>query len=213
MSETGKRQISPVNTREEKRLTYRAMLQRYKTAITHEFYLEAILIDYACLEDRLRYLLYYIGVIRSESDYKITGAQSTRIKAYRDILRTYTVSDANMSISSISGKRNIVRSVFLMLLDENPRIDLSGITRLLRKQMGDPDRAKQVLGLLDRIENWCKYRNEVIHSLMNKNLDSLNQHLSEKAKEGHELFRELDKHVSWLKRKNIRGKIGLKTEG
>ena len=209
MSETNKRQISPVNTREEKRMTYRAMLQRYKTAIAHEFYLEAILIDYACLEDRLRYLLYYIGVIRSESDYKITGAQSTRMKTYRNILRKYTVSDANMTISSISGKRNIVKSVFLMLLDENQRNDSSDITRVLRKQMSEPDRAKQILELLDRIENWCKYRNEVIHSLMNKNLDSLYQCLSEKAQEGHELFRELDKHVSWVKRKNIRIRIGI----
>ena len=209
MSETNKRQISPVNTREEKRMTYRAMLQRYKTAIAHEFYLEAILIDYACLEDRLRYLLYYIGVIRSESDYKITGAHSTRIKTYRNILRTYTFSDANMTISSISGKRNIVKSVFLMLLDENQRNDSSDITRVLRKQMSEPDRAKQILELLDRIENWCKYRNEVIHSLMNKNLDSLYQRLSEKAQEGHELFRELDKHVSWVKRKNIRRRIGI----
>ena len=209
MSETNKRQISPVNTREEKRMTYRAMLQRYKTAIAHEFYLEAILIDYACLEDRLRYLLFYIGVIQSESDYKITGAQSTRIKTYRNILRTYMFSDANMTISSISGKRNIVKSVFLMLLDENQRNDSSDITRVLRKQMSEPDRAKQILELLDRIENWCKYRNEVIHSLMNKNLDSLYQRLSEKAQEGHELFRELDKHVSWVKRKNIRRRIGI----
>lgn len=77
------------------------------------------------------------------------------------------------------------------------------------KKLDDRARAEDIFGLLDRIAACCGYRNEVIHSLMNKNLDSLYAGLAEKAEEGHQLFRRLDNHVSWVKRKKIRETMGI----
>ena len=64
---------------------------------------------------------------------------------------------------------------------------------------GDPD---EMLTILVAIEGWCKYRNEVIHSLLNKNLDSLYTELPQKTEEGLGLARAIDKHVGRIKRRN-----------
>ncbi len=203
------RQIVPVHDHEEKRLTYQAMIQRYKSAAEHEFYLEAILIDYACLEDRLRYMLYYLGLIADERDHKIISPQCKRVQTFRDILHRYVDPKENMNIGSISGKSKIVRGVFLRSLDECAPDEDRKFEALLCKKLNDRDRAKDIAALLDRINKWCGYRNEVIHSLMNKNLESLYAGLAEKAAEGHELFRKLDNYVSWVKRKKIREAMKL----
>lgn len=59
-----------------------------------------------------------------------------------------------------------------------------------------------LLAALDGIAAWCKYRNEVIHSLLNKNIDSLEQELAEKASEGMQYARLLDAQERILKKGN-----------
>ena len=54
-----KRYIKPVADTMDKQNTYREWIGKYNKAIRYEFYYEAILIDYALLEDRLRSFLYY----------------------------------------------------------------------------------------------------------------------------------------------------------
>jgi len=66
-----------------------------------------------------------------------------------------------------------------------------------------------VLSLLKDIEQWCGYRNEIIHSLMNKNIDSLRDQVAKKAEEGYNLFRRLDKQVQCIKKKQVRKAIGI----
>lgn len=206
------REIEPVKSREEKRNTYQKHLQQYKKAINDGFYFEAILIDYACLEDRLRYMLYYLGVLQREEDYRIVDSNSTRIKDFRSILHEYVNPKSNMKIGTISGKRDIIQSVFRFALDPHKATDTFGIVeKVFCKKLIDPEKASQILDCIEDIEEWCKYRNEIIHSLMNKNLDSLNTRIKEKAEEGFLLFRQLDNHVNWVKRKNIRK--AMKLEG
>ena len=48
------RVISPVATMQEKYETYRNEMGRLKDAVQQGFYFEAMLIEYALLEDRLR---------------------------------------------------------------------------------------------------------------------------------------------------------------
>lgn len=184
-------------------------MQRYKKAIQNGFFLEAIMIDYACLEDRLRYMLYYIGVIGSETDYKITG-RSQRVRSFREILHEYVGPKENMGIMSIRGKRQIVRSVFLLANDgEKPKED-DKQRCLLWIALHDEEHIADIIRILDEIEQWCAYRNEIVHSLLNKNLESLHERVEQQAEKGYELFRRLDKQVQWVKRKKLREKLGLK---
>ena len=202
------RQIHPVYDRTDKQLTYREQMDRFNAAMKYGFYLEAIMIDYACMEDRLRSMLYYLGVLESESDFKVTGS-SKRVKCFREILHTYIDPKANMSIASITGKRDIVRSIFMMVNeDKTPSAD-DKQKRLLWTTLHDTERASAILHLLDEIEEWCKYRNETVHCLLNKNIDSLYEQIRQQATKGHVLFRELNNQVRWVKRKRLRGKIQL----
>ena len=53
------RRITPVADNREKQQTYKDQMQRYSKAMKDEFFFEAMLIDYAMLEDRLRSTLYH----------------------------------------------------------------------------------------------------------------------------------------------------------
>ena len=46
--------FTPVSDNYEKQQTYKELINKYNKAIQYEFYYEAILIDYALMEDRLR---------------------------------------------------------------------------------------------------------------------------------------------------------------
>ncbi len=204
-----KSRIKPVQDRDDKQKTYKQHLIQYGKAMKEYFYFEAILIDYACLEDRLKYMLFYLGVLESEQDYKIRG-KSQRVKEFREILRDYVDQKANMSISSISGKRKIVESVFLLAAEqEKPENEITRIT--LWNALHDESHTADMLQTLKDIQDWCQYRNEIIHSLMNKNLESLNEQIRERAQEGYMLFRRLDQQVQWVKRKKLREKLKLKS--
>lgn len=63
---------------------------------------------------------------------------------------------------------------------------------------------------LDEISEWCDYRNEVIHALLNKNTNSLDERLELQAEKGMELARFLDDQVKGVKKYNrIRKSINL----
>ena len=203
------RQIQSVTGRTDKQRTYQEHMQRYKKAIQNGFFLEAIMIDYACLEDRLRYMLYHIGVIGSESDYRVAG-KSQRVRAFREILHEYVGPKENMSIMTIRSKRQIVRSILLLANGiEKPKDD-DKRRLLLWNALHDNEHIAEAISILDEIEQWCAYRNEIVHSLLNKNLDSLHERLEQQAVKGYQLFRSLDRQVRWVKGKNLREKLGLK---
>ena len=61
-----KPQIKPISTNTEKQNTYRVMKGRLSVAIREKFYFEAMLIEYALMEDRLRSFLLYMGVMETE---------------------------------------------------------------------------------------------------------------------------------------------------
>ena len=67
-----------------------------------------------------------------------------------------------------------------------------------------------LLNALDEIRAWCDYRNEIIHALMNKNIDSVDARLESQALKGMEIARYLDCQVKKKKKGNrIRRSLGL----
>ena len=195
------RKIAPVKDNDDKARTYRENMKKYNRAIKSECYFEAILIAYAMMEDRLRSYLYYLGCLKSRSSHKFDNKKiSSDIK---DIIATYTDDDVcNLGITSITGKIRIVKSIQKWFKQGYPNPHESDYLEELASYIdmnGDPD---EMLTILAAIEEWCKYRNEVIHSLLNKNLDSLYIKLPQKTEEGIALARAIDRHVGRIKRRN-----------
>ncbi len=197
--------IDPVQNDSEKRTVFNDHMKRYKQAMRSGCYLEALMIDYACLEDRLRYLLFYLGMLQSPLSGSI-GSRRTA-ESYKGILDRYMQS-GDRSIRHIAGKRNLIRCIFL-LVDENKPDQNNTVQKVLCTSLSDAIRVREALDLMKEIESWCDYRNAVVHDLMNKSVISLDEHLAEQAELGNKLFRRLDNIVGWVDRKHISRRIGI----
>lgn len=195
------RKIKPVKDNSDKEKTYKEHIRKYNCAIRSECYFEALLITYAMLEDRLRSYLFYLGCLRTRSSYKFDNDKIRKdIKSIVDHFSDDKVN--NLGITSITGKMRIVSSVQKWF--ENGYSNYSGSDYMdelasCLDLYGDPE---EMLDTLTAIRDWCDYRNEVVHALLNKNLDSLYEDLPGRAKKGMVLVRIIDKHVGRLKSRN-----------
>lgn len=206
------RQILPVSDNQDKKHTYQYNIRRYNKAMKEGFYYEALLIDYAMMEDRLRSFLYHMGLLNTRDSHKADVGKVK--KSLKEIMQTYKRPEENdnFNIKSISGKMKIVRCTLLWAEQElegcNDKYLLS-----LRNQYDKYIDAERLLNAFDDIENWCSYRNEIIHALMNKNIESTYKDIATKAEEGMRLCRELDAQVARLKTGNrIRKSIKLQNK-
>lgn len=206
------RQIKPVNDNIEKQRAYAVNIRRYNKAMKEGFYFEALLIDYAMIEDRLRSFIYHIGGLKTRESYSI-GKGSAR-KRLTEIVSEYKEDrdSTSLGISSLSGKMKIIRATLIW----STEITGTPSDRYLRALKSQYEGQLDIGGLLDvlqGIRNWCNYRNEIIHALMNKSVDSVNEKIVEQAVKGMELARYLDNQVKYLKKGNqIRRSLGLNSE-
>ncbi len=206
------RRIKPVIDTADKQRTYKENMAKHKKAMAGEFYFEAILIDYAMLEDRFRSFLYYIGLLKNRGSYDADNKLvKTKIKSIVSEYKSRDESDS-INVNSISGKIKIVRCTLLWAANAITPYNDDYLTALKNQYEGELD----IGDLLDKlivISEWCIYRNEVIHSLLNKNSDSLMDQLAKKAQEGMNLARYMDDQVKRLKKGNtIRRKLKLSNE-
>ena len=180
------RQIKPVHDNLEKYRTYKEYIKRYNTAIKEGFYFEAILIDYAMMEDRLRSMLYHMGALVDRSNTGITGKFKLTAK---EAIDRYTGKDESktIGITSISGKMKVIRCILAMAGEDTSDDYFAAVRELL-----PAEDIESIFGLFRRITEWCLYRNEIIHCLMNKSVDSVDLQAAEKAENGFALAREID---------------------
>lgn len=205
------RKIAPVKDNKDKRRTYAKQKARYSSAMKYGFYLEAMMIDYALLEDRLRSVLYHIGFLpnrRSTSVWKKARSYFTEIvKQYK----TEKENDA-LGITNISSKIKIVRSVLLWVANTEGGYQDNKHLFLLKSRFEELD-IDAFLCTIKEIEEWCSYRNEIVHALMNKNLESIESELKEKAEAGMRLANYIDSQERMIKKGNkIRKGINLVIE-
>lgn len=208
------RAISPVETMQEKYETYRNEMGRLKDAVQQGFYFEAMLIEYALLEDRLRSFVYHAGLLQNrKASHMLPGKNAVR-KDFNRIaqrVKTWKLEDGKetgntsnferLSVNKISDKIFIVRTIVLWSSELESLPDESRYLQALRGQCESLD-AAALLETLDAIDTWRMYRNEVIHSLMNKRMESVQQKLSEQVEQGVQLARQLDAQVTILKKNN-----------
>ena len=195
--------IKPVNDNIEKQRTYKKLLGRYKFAVKNEFYFEAMIIVYAMLEDRLRSVLYYTGVLKNRDNLSLHKKTKSQVQ---NIIAIYQ-KDCKINIKNITGKMQIIKS---MLVWSTECENVEDEYLLLLKSVLETIDIGAMIETIDCLGSWLKYRNEVIHASMNKDVDSLYSDLSERIEEGMRYARLIDNQATILRKKSlVRRKMNL----
>lgn len=195
--------IKRVEDSKDKQRTYAYWKSRYHRAMSEGFYVEALMIDYALIEDRLASTLYHSGVMahretlkmnaRSTSSYLRPMLESSGLYKYKGKLR--------VNLKNISGKINCVRSIILWAEKPLAEEETSRYLKALKSQYEMLDLA-EFNTFFDEVNVWCHYRNEIIHAAMNKHLEDLQEVLARKAEEGFKLANYLDAKERIIKKGN-----------
>jgi hypothetical protein len=196
----GEQQIRQAANNTERQQTYAYQLGKYKKAIKEEFYFEALMIVYSMLEDRLKSFLYYSGVLATRNG-KLTPAKKTK-EDLSSILKQEYGEEECFRLSMIIGKIKLIKAIIGWSNSvEIKSTDASTYMLCLKQAMESMDMGG-VLSVLDELEDWLKYRNEVMHAAMNKNVSALYENLPEKVEQGMEYARYIDSQVKLLKKGN-----------
>ena len=175
----------------DKENTYKQYMEKYNKAIKYECFLEAIVIDYAMLEDRLLAFLHYIGVISRTHDKisvnKFCRPQIRSIIGYKP--------NTAINVNNISVKIRIAKALLSIDDNEEDKYLLTVHSHLAGRISTD-----EFNETLQDITTWCNIRNQYIHALFNKNYDALQQGLYEYAENGLKLARKIDNYVKNIKR-------------
>lgn len=207
------RKIEAVSSNRDKQLTYKENCAKYKKAIQEEFYFEAMLISYAMIEDRLRSFLYHIGALANRESIKVSCTKTKN--QLKEIVDAYKMKKENNSfgITNITGKLKIIRCTLEWAATvEDGYEDDKYLVALKNQYEGNID-IQETLSVIEELYEWLDYRNEIMHALLNKNVDSLHTELRERTIQGMELARKVDSFVSHVKKRNyIRRSIKLCVE-
>lgn len=197
--------IQNTETSKDKYTTYRELTGRHKLAMKHGFFFEALLIDYAMLEDRLAAFLWAAGAL---NDIDRFGLGNKRNKAQLlGLYSTYTGKDKLANLKNISAKIDMVLAMISFAETEYGGDDryLTALHKGLQKLDLESLKAD-----LEELHSWREYRNEVIHGAMTKNIYSLYEELEDKAALGLAYARTIDKESQKLKRqKHIRKSVNM----
>ena len=220
MGKRQKRHIAPVADNMDKSLTYRSHMTAYKIAVEKRFYIEAITIAYAAMEDRLYSFYYHIGAIETRCS-KAGAIQKAEVERVINVILKANVGKKKyqrnttkageervINIGQISNKIQVLCAIMLSTTRKGQvAIDdpyYEGLSSALSKID-----AKKTIATLQEILIWNEYRNEIVHALFNKSVESLMEELAEHAEKGKVYFQFLDKLASCAKDAGLRQKLGL----
>ena len=193
--------IPAVKDNSEKQETYRTQLGRYHKAIKNGFYFEAMLIDYAMLEDRMRSFLYHASFfadrLKSTVWNKTKPFFAKTVSEYKDDKET-----DSLGVTNITGKIKVIRCLLRWVAETDGGYQDDKYMSALKSTCEGLD-IKLLMDALDEIEQWCKYRNEIVHALLNKRKTDVYLNIRNKAEEGMDLARTIDSQVKILKKGNV----------
>lgn len=195
------RKIAPITDNLDKQQTYRFQMSRYSKALREGFFFEAMLIDYAMLEDRLRALLYHVAFF---ADREKTGCWRKTKPYFHYFVSTYKKEKENdtLVVKNISGKIKIIRSLLLWASETDGGYENDRYLIRLKSQCECMD-IGALLETLNAIEQWSEYRNEIVHALLNKQTASVYSELAVQVENGMKYARLIDSQVRLLKKGNV----------
>lgn len=152
------------------------------------------------MEDRLRAIIYHIGFLKDRTAFRIWTKKHACLQ---EIISLYqdTTDSCQISIRDISEKIKIIRNVLLWAANSEDNYQQDRYLSTLKSRCQELD-VDALLLSLNKLHEWCAYRNEVIHGLMNKNLESLSGGLKFKVEEGMLLANFFDNQEKHLKKGN-----------
>lgn len=177
--------IQPAANNNEKRDTYAKMLRRYKAAMKHGFYLEAIFIAYAVMEDRITRFLFHAGLVNDK-----TNLRKNHAKVAKNLVSQLSPDDKR--IIHISTRIEMLENLSKWAQEtERKNLTSQYEIALLEKMVGNVD-LSELDSVLKRVREWIKLRNECVHALMRKNVYAVEDSSKKLAEESYEIFRRLD---------------------
>ena len=167
---------------------YKYSFKKLKEAIEFEFYFEAILIEYAIIEDRIYSLLRKIGF----------SNENNNISESRLILFRKLTNSPNSRWIDLNKRID-----FINFFSRNNNFDLTSLNEsqfILEKEIRNKliRVSFEIQPLMFRLSKWAKLRNNIVHKfihIINSELTPLAKNLS---LEGFQIIRLLDKVIRKL---------------
>lgn len=199
--QVAKHPIKTVADNKEKGLSYKENFKRYKKAKESEFYLECLWILYAMLEDRTSSFLYYLGFTGEKKRSSATG--NKRIKPQIRRILHMVEPNEKYRFDSISGKLSrIIEVIEWSKIPDEETTDYQSAIRKAVKNLADNEDLRKALDYLN--DEWRDKRNQLTHSLFNKDPDTVVAELRPLVEKGYVAVRVLDSSISQLKKEKIR---------
>ena len=203
---TAKYPIQKVADNQEKGLSYKENFKRYNKAKASEFYLECIWILYAMIEDRTSSFLYYIGFTSEKNRSSVTGTKKIK-KEIRDVL-VMEQPNAKYKFDTLSGKLTRIKELLIWCKEDHE--DLSDYQKVLVKALqpvADNSEFNEALNYLET--EWRDKRNQLTHSLFNKDPGAVVAELLPMVENGYVAARQLDATIREIKKSGIRSKFKI----
>ncbi len=205
------RKIKPVLNNYDKQRTYAIQIKRYKNAYSKGYFLEALFISYSMIEDRLLSCLYHSGFIANRNQIKVYKKTKNHLLEMIN-LDSKEKEKTRISFKYISDKVNSFRGIIKWATCKENNSNECPFLKTLKKQYLRLN-SYEVLKILDELDEWCESRNEMVHALLNKNVDDLYSKIEEVAQNGMKIARLLDNQVKIIKKNEIiRKSLNLQTK-
>ena len=198
--------IQRVTDNKEKGVSYKENFKRYNKAKASEFYLECLWILYAMIEDRTSSFLYYIGFASEKNRSSVTGTKKIK-KEIREILEIKQ-QNAKYRFNTLSGKLTRIKELLMWCSKEHETLtDYQKALIKTLKPVADSSDFKNALNYLE--SEWRDKRNQLTHSLFNKNPNAVFAELLPLVENGYTAARKLDATIREIKKASIRLKFKI----
>ncbi len=181
----------------EKGLSYKENFKRNNKAKASVFHLECLWILYAISKDRTSAFLYYLGFTSDEKRSSATGSKNNK-QQVRQILQI-TVDNSKYKFDTISGKFSRITDVITWSKTVDGEIsDYQIAVKKAVKFISDNEGFISALTYLN--DEWRDKRNQLTHSLFNKDPDTVIAELKSLIEKGYIAVRVFDNAVEQLKK-------------
>ena len=189
----------------EKYGNYREMMTKHKIAMKNEFYIEALIIDYCIIEDRLESFLGVIGVMNEPDNYSLGNKRNRN--TLRQIYEEYGEKGKTPNLRNISSKIMMVKA--LLTFADKPYEGTDRYLTELYKGLQKIDRV-DLSDTLTSVTEWKDYRNKIIHNVMNRKVSELLDEIGQRAEDGLIYARAIDREVKKVKKStSIRRSVNM----
>ena len=186
------KQIPDVADNFDKQDTYRLSLGRFSKAKREGYYLEAMWILYAMIEDRTTAFLYHIGFVEEKN----RDSPANKVKPDIRIVMKLADGKNTYGFNTLAGKLDAITKI---LKWTDTADELNGYKRDLQALITKKVKISELLSALKVLDEWRNFRNQIVHALFDKKGDEVRDRLERYVNDGFEAVRILDNSIKAVK--------------